>query len=245
MFRGREGDAADTVAARALEFLEPLYATALRLTRNPADAEDLVQDTFVKALRFSDRFTPGTNLKAWLYTILLNTWRNRRRDAARDTVEIDSPRVEAAAADSDGPAPSRRRSRFCCARRCARICRLRSTRCRRCFARPCGFATWKSSRMPRLPRCSAYPIGTVMSRISRGRRLLFERLSLTQGQAGAEGRLTDDDDGRLSAHSGPLTSYVDDALPAGERADLERHLGACQPCRAAARRERRRTDRAS
>jgi RNA polymerase sigma-70 factor (ECF subfamily) len=43
-------------AARALEFLEPLYATALRLTRNPADAEDLVQDTFVKALRFSDRF---------------------------------------------------------------------------------------------------------------------------------------------------------------------------------------------
>ena len=68
MFRGRDGDsamlrrgrAADTVAARALEFLEPLYATALRLTRNPADAEDLVQDTFVKALRFSDRFAPGT-----------------------------------------------------------------------------------------------------------------------------------------------------------------------------------------
>ena len=114
MFRGRKGEprlrqgsgeaGLDTVAARALEFLEPLYAAALRLTRNPADAEDLVQDTFVKALRFSDRFAEGTNLKAWLYTILLNTWRNRRRDAARDTVEVDSPRVEAAAAESDGPA---------------------------------------------------------------------------------------------------------------------------------------------
>src|SRR5215204_4852933 len=104
MFRGGQPDTADTVAARALEFLEPLYAMALRLTRNRADAEDLVQDTFVKALRFSDRFVEGTNLKAWLYTILLNTWRNRRRDAARDTVEVDSPRVEAAAAESTGPA---------------------------------------------------------------------------------------------------------------------------------------------
>ena len=47
MFRGRQPDSADTVAARALAFLEPLYATALRLTRNRADAEDLVQDTFV------------------------------------------------------------------------------------------------------------------------------------------------------------------------------------------------------
>src|SRR5262245_5993802 len=112
MFRGRDArlnrgssqaGPDDTVAAKALEFLEPLYATALRLTRNPADAEDLVQDTFVKALRFSDRFAAGTNLKAWLYTILLNTWRNRRRDSARAPVEVDSARVEEAAASSDGP----------------------------------------------------------------------------------------------------------------------------------------------
>src|SRR5688572_12713154 len=97
MFRGRQSESAGTVAARALEFLEPLYATALRLTRNRADAEDLVQDTFVKALRFEDRFAAGTNLKAWLYTILLNTWRNRRRDSARVPVEVDSPRVDEAA----------------------------------------------------------------------------------------------------------------------------------------------------
>src|SRR5688572_28984610 len=91
---------AEDLAAEALVFLEPLYATALRLTRNRADAEDLVQDTFVKALRFADRFTRGTNLKAWLYTILHNTWRNRRRDAARVPVDVDSPRVEEAATAS-------------------------------------------------------------------------------------------------------------------------------------------------
>src|SRR5262249_39985794 len=88
---------ADDLAAEALGYLQPLYATALRLTRNRSDAEDLVQDTFVKALRFADRFERGTNLKAWLYTILHNTWRNRRRDAARNAVEVDSARVEEAA----------------------------------------------------------------------------------------------------------------------------------------------------
>src|SRR5918996_1396472 len=90
-------------AADALRLLEPLYAAALRLTRNRADAEDLVQDTFVKAFRFTDRFEPGTNLKAWMFTILHNTWRNRVRDAAREAVAVDSDRVEQAAA-ADGPA---------------------------------------------------------------------------------------------------------------------------------------------
>src|ERR687891_1662834 len=94
---------ADAFAAEALGYLEPLYATALRLTRNRADAEDLVQDTFVKAFRFTDRFQRGTNLKAWLYTILHNTWRNRRRDASRDTVEVDSERVEQVGTRPDGP----------------------------------------------------------------------------------------------------------------------------------------------
>jgi len=83
MFRRVTADDREALAAEALRFLEPLFATALRLTRNRSDAEDLVQDTFVKVLRFSGQFTPGTNLKAWLYTILHNTWRNRRRGAAR------------------------------------------------------------------------------------------------------------------------------------------------------------------
>src|SRR6516165_1804411 len=82
--------------AEALAFLDSLYRTALRLTRAPADAEDLVQETYLKAFRAADGFTPGTNLRAWLFTILHNTARNRARDHARDTVTVDSEAVERA-----------------------------------------------------------------------------------------------------------------------------------------------------
>src|SRR5687768_17111174 len=106
MFRRRassDPSGTDAFADEVLAFLEPLYATALRLTRNKSDAEDLVQDTFVKAFRFSDRYERGTNLKAWLYTILHNTWRNQRRDASRDHVDVDSDLVEEAASLPGGP----------------------------------------------------------------------------------------------------------------------------------------------
>ena len=102
MFRRRQPADADAFGAEILRYLEPLYATALRLTRNRADAEDLVQDTLVKALRFSNRFERGTNLRAWLSTILHNTWRNRIRDAGRETVEVDSTRLEEAEATQGG-----------------------------------------------------------------------------------------------------------------------------------------------
>lgn len=81
----------------ALSHLNSLYGTALRLTRNEADAQDLVQDTYVKAFKAWKQFTPGTNLKAWMFTILHNTFRNRRRDSGRDPVEVDSDRVDVAA----------------------------------------------------------------------------------------------------------------------------------------------------
>lgn len=63
----------------AMPHLDALYATALRLTRRPEDAEDLVQDAMLKAFRFYDRFEVGTNLKAWLLKILTNTFINRYR----------------------------------------------------------------------------------------------------------------------------------------------------------------------
>src|SRR5690349_22411585 len=90
-------------ADEVLRYLDALYATAMRLTRNRSDAEDLVQDTVVKALRFSGQFKPGTNLRAWLYTILHNTWRNQLRDASRDAIDVDSARVEQAATLPGGP----------------------------------------------------------------------------------------------------------------------------------------------
>ena len=83
--------------AEALAFVDSLYRTALRLTHNRADAEDLVQDTYLKAFRAADRFEPGTNLRAWLFTILHNTARNRARDHARDAVMVDTEVAERAA----------------------------------------------------------------------------------------------------------------------------------------------------
>src|SRR5436190_14315306 len=101
--RGPDGGNADRTAtfeADALACLDSLYRTALRLTRDAADAEDLVQDTYLKAFRAAARFEPGTNLRAWLFTILHNTARNRARDRARETVTADSETVERAAETS-------------------------------------------------------------------------------------------------------------------------------------------------
>ena len=71
--------------------LDTLYAMALRLTRSPVDAEDLVQDTLVRAYRFYDRFEAGTNFKAWLLRIQMNTFVNRYRRATRERQVFDGP----------------------------------------------------------------------------------------------------------------------------------------------------------
>ncbi|HEY8732477.1 MAG TPA: sigma-70 family RNA polymerase sigma factor [Candidatus Limnocylindria bacterium] len=83
--------AADPFETQALSFLDALYRTALRMTRSEAEAEDLVQETYIRAFRFRDQFTLGTNLKAWLFRILTNTFINQyRRKAARpETTELD------------------------------------------------------------------------------------------------------------------------------------------------------------
>jgi RNA polymerase sigma-70 factor (ECF subfamily) len=183
MFRRRQSPDPDAFANEVLTFVEPLYATALRLTRNRPDAEDLVQDTLVKAFRFADRFERGTNLKAWLYTILHNTWRNRRRDAARNTVDVDSERVEEAATVADGPSSADTPERIL----------LRDTLDADLQAAldalPDAFreAVWlrdvEEFSYADIARMLEIPVGTVMSRISRGRRMLFERLSAPDGSS--------------------------------------------------------------
>ncbi len=77
--------------ADARPHLDSLYATALRLTRSRVDAEDLVQDTLVRAYRFYDRFEAGTNFKAWLLRIQMNTFVNRYRRNIRERRVLDGP----------------------------------------------------------------------------------------------------------------------------------------------------------
>jgi RNA polymerase sigma-70 factor, ECF subfamily len=84
--------------AEALPYLDQLYSAALRYTRNPSDAEDLVQEAFAKAYASFHQYEPGTNLRAWLYRILTNTYINVYRKQQRRPTEVSAD----AAADEDG-----------------------------------------------------------------------------------------------------------------------------------------------
>lgn len=77
----------------AMPFVDQLYAAALRMTRNPADAEDLVQETFLKAFAAFHQFEEGTNLKAWLYRILTNTFINSYRKKQRQPVQAPTEEI--------------------------------------------------------------------------------------------------------------------------------------------------------
>lgn len=78
----------------ALPLLDSLYAGALRMTRNPADAEDLVQETMLRAYRSFNRFEPGTNLKAWLFRIMTNAYINVYRKRQREPQKVSQDDVE-------------------------------------------------------------------------------------------------------------------------------------------------------
>ncbi len=159
---------------QVLSFADSLHSTARHLTRNAADAEDLVQDTYVKALRFSDRFRSGTNLKAWLRTILVNTHRNARRRAARDPVHVDSSTVTRTAVASD-PKDSPEQRLMSAVRAADLRAALDS------LPTPFRQAVWlrdvEDCSYAEIAQIEAVPVGTVMSRISRGRHLLVERLT--------------------------------------------------------------------
>jgi RNA polymerase sigma-70 factor (ECF subfamily) len=163
----------------ALACLDSLYGTALRLTANPADAEDLVQDTYLKAFRAAHQFEPGTNLRAWLFTILHNTFLNRRRRAVKEPVAVEPEEIERAAAGRVGAAET------------PETLLLRETLDADLQAAldalPESFrqAVWlrdvEEFSYGEIAGMLQVPLGTVMSRISRGRRLLYEQLTATKG----------------------------------------------------------------
>jgi RNA polymerase sigma-70 factor, ECF subfamily len=158
-------------AAEALSHIDSLFGTAMRLTRRAADAEDLVQETYLKAFRSSHQFEPGTNLKAWLFTILHNTFRNVRRHDGRNPVDVDSEAVERA--DVPGaPSPEQILTRAT----------LDVDLQEALDALPEAFrqAVWlrdvEELSYAEMAKVLDVPMGTVMSRISRGRRALAEGL---------------------------------------------------------------------
>jgi RNA polymerase sigma factor (sigma-70 family) len=136
----------------ALSHLDSLYGTALRLTRNEADAQDLVQDTYVKAFRARRQFKAGTNLKAWLFTILHNTFRNRRRDIGRDPVDVDSDRLDVVAPADPADTPEEHLLREAM----GPDLQAALDACRKPSARRCGFGTSRSFPTPKSPRCSGF-----------------------------------------------------------------------------------------
>lgn len=85
--------AAAAFEEEALSYLDQLYGAALRMTRNPADAEDVVQDTYAKAFGSRHTFTPGTNLKAWLYRIMTNTYINMYRKKQRQPAQTPTEEI--------------------------------------------------------------------------------------------------------------------------------------------------------
>lgn len=174
---GTGADADEAFAAEALSFIDSLYGTALRLTRRAQDAEDLVQETYLKAFRASSQFERGTNLKAWLFTILHNTFRNMRRHDGRNPIDVDSETVERAAdhaAEEQTPEQLLTRATLDADLQAA------------LDAMPDAFrqAVWlrdvEEFSYAEIARMIEVPIGTVMSRISRGRKMLFDRLAHTR-----------------------------------------------------------------
>jgi len=169
--------------AEALTYLDSLYRTALRVTRARVDAEDLVQETYLKAFRAAEQFEPGTNLRAWLFTILHNTARNRARDRSRDVVAADSEIVDRAA-DVPPPGSSAGLSREMDTPEALMLRDTLTPELQSAIdALPEMFrqAVWlrdvEEFSYAEIATMLSIPIGTVMSRISRGRHLLFERLN--------------------------------------------------------------------
>jgi RNA polymerase sigma-70 factor, ECF subfamily len=162
-----------------IPYMRKLYPAALRMTRNPSDAEDLIQETFARAYSAFHQFSPGTNLSAWLYRILANTFINNCRKQRREPAQaLLADFAELPAASGMGTQPVRSAEEEA-------MNRLADTEVLRALRDlPEGFssvlylADVEGYQYKEIADMLGLPIGTVMSRLHRGRQRLRVRLAM-------------------------------------------------------------------
>ena len=164
----------------AMPLLDQLYSAALRLTRNPQDAEDLVQDTFAKAFASFHQYKDGTNLKAWIYRILTNTFINSYRKKQREPLQSDAEGVE----DWQLVRAEAHTSRGLRSAETEALDHLPDSDVKKAlqeipsdFRMAVYFADVEGFSYKEIAEIMGTPIGTVMSRLNRGRSLLRDLLA--------------------------------------------------------------------
>ncbi len=187
----------------ALPYLDQLYSAALRLTKNEKDAEDLVQDAFMRAYRFFDKFERGTNMKAWLFKILTNTFINRYRRNVKERSIVDGSERDTV----NERFISREASEYAENPEHYFFERLLSDDILRAIDQlPIDFrmvvilADLQEFSYREIAEIIGCPVGTVMSRLFRGRKLLQKTLRQHAIDCGV---LPDDGEGADDSHARP------------------------------------------
>ena len=189
----------------ALEHVDPLYSAALRLTKNERDAEDLVQDCFLRAFRFFDKFERGTNIKAWLFKILTNTFINRYRRKVKERTVVEG----AAREGTNERFVARDATDFAANPEQYFFDRLLSDDVLRAIDQlPIDFrlvvilADLQEFSYKEIAEILECPVGTVMSRLYRGRKLLQKSLlgfALESGVIDADKAFEEEGDAEATA----------------------------------------------
>lgn len=171
---------ADPFVDEALQYTDQLYAAAMRMTRNPQDAADLVQETFAKAYAARETFTPGTNLRAWLYRIQTNTYINQYRKQQRQPYEAALDELEdwqLGGGESTTARSSRSAEAEAIDRMPAGVVRDALQAIPEDFRMVVYWVDVEGLSYAETAEVMKTPIGTVMSRLHRGRRQLRELLA--------------------------------------------------------------------